>query len=89
MSSSGKTQSIVKSAAEIEKAWNYAIEGARGDTQKIIIEEFIDFKIEITLLTIKQWHAATIFCPAITLILVRLGYGPCGFNPGRAKLFTP
>jgi phosphoribosylglycinamide formyltransferase 2 len=65
MSSSGKGQSVVKSPSLIETAWNYAIEGARGDTQKIIIEEFIDFELEITLLTIKQWNAATIFCPAI------------------------
>ena len=65
MSSSGKGQSIVKTPAEITTAWNYAIEGARGDTQKIIIEEFIDFEIEITLLTIKQWDAPTIFCPPI------------------------
>ena len=65
MSSSGKGQSIVKSQAEIETAWNYAIEGARGDTQKIIIEEYIDFEIEITLMTIKQWNAPTIFCSPI------------------------
>lgn len=65
MSSSGKGQSIVKTPAEITTAWNYALEGARGDTQKIIIEEFIDFEIEITLLTIKQWDAPTIFCPPI------------------------
>ena len=65
MSSSGKGQSIVKTPAEITTAWNYAIEGARGDSQKIIIEEFIDFEIEITLLTIKQWDAPTIFCPPI------------------------
>jgi phosphoribosylglycinamide formyltransferase 2 len=65
MSSSGKGQSIVRSKSEIEAAWNYAIEGARGDTQKIIIEEFIDFELEITLLTIKQWNAPTIFCPSI------------------------
>ncbi|AFZ35515.1 formate-dependent phosphoribosylglycinamide formyltransferase [Stanieria cyanosphaera PCC 7437] len=65
MSSSGKGQSVVASADEIEPAWHYAIEGARGDTQKIIIEEFIDFEIEITLLTIKQWDAPTIFCPPI------------------------
>lgn len=65
MSSSGKGQSIVKTPEEITTAWNYAIEGARGDTQKIIIEEFIDFEIEITLLTIKQWDAPTIFCPPI------------------------
>ena len=65
MSSSGKGQSVVKSKSEIEAAWNYAIEGARGDTQKIIIEEFIDFEIEITLMTVKQWDAPTIFCPPI------------------------
>ncbi len=65
MSSSGKGQSVVNSLEEVETAWNYAIEGSRGDTQKIIVEEFIHFEIEITLLTIKQWNAATIFCPAI------------------------
>ncbi|MGF1541842.1 MAG: formate-dependent phosphoribosylglycinamide formyltransferase [Pleurocapsa sp.] len=65
MSSSGKGQSVVKSADDLKSAWEYAIAGARGDTQKIIIEEFIDFEIEITLLTIKQWHAPTIFCPPI------------------------
>jgi phosphoribosylglycinamide formyltransferase 2 len=65
MSSSGKGQSVVNSAAEIETAWNYAIAGSRGDSQKVIIEEFINFEIEITLLTIKQWHAPTIFCPPI------------------------
>ncbi|MEM9275935.1 MAG: formate-dependent phosphoribosylglycinamide formyltransferase [Cyanobacteria bacterium P01_F01_bin.143] len=65
MSSSGKGQSTIKSAEELEQAWNYAIAGARGDTQKIIIEEFIDFEVEITLLTVKQWDGPTIFCPAI------------------------
>ena len=65
MSSSGKGQSVVKSEAEIDRAWEYAIEGARGDTQKIIVEEFINFEIEITLMTIKQWDAPTIFCPPI------------------------
>jgi phosphoribosylglycinamide formyltransferase 2 len=65
MSSSGKGQSVVNSAAEIEAAWNYAIAGSRGDSQKVIIEEFINFEIEITLLTIKQWYAPTIFCPPI------------------------
>ena len=65
MSSSGKGQSTVKTAEAVEKAWNYAIEGSRGDAQKVIIEEFIDFEIEITLLTIKQWQGKTVFCPAI------------------------
>ena len=65
MSSSGKGQSVVNSAEELEKAWSYAIAGARGDTQKLIVEEFIDFEIEITLMTVKQWDAPTIFCPPI------------------------
>ena len=65
MSSSGKGQSVVNFAAEVEQAWSYAIAGARGDTQKIIVEEFIDFEIEITLMTVKQWDAPTIFCPPI------------------------
>ena len=65
MSSSGKGQSVVDNPTEVETAWNYAIAGSRGDSQKVIIEEFIDFEIEITLLTIKQWNAPTIFCPPI------------------------
>lgn len=65
MSSSGKGQSVINNLNEIEPAWNYAIAGSRGDSQKIIVEEFIDFEIEITLLTIKQWNAPTIFCSPI------------------------
>jgi phosphoribosylglycinamide formyltransferase 2 len=65
MSSSGKGQSIVKDKLDVEKAWDYACSGSRGDSQRVIVEEFIDFEIEITLLTIKQWNAATIFCSPI------------------------
>ncbi len=65
MSSSGKGQSVVKEKSEVEKAWNYAIANSRGDTQKVIVEEFINFEIEITLLTIKQWNAPTIYCSPI------------------------
>lgn len=65
MSSSGKGQSVVRNTDEVAAAWNYAIDGSRGDSQKVIIEEFIDFEIEITLLTIKQWNAPTLFCPPI------------------------
>ncbi|WP_017655589.1 formate-dependent phosphoribosylglycinamide formyltransferase [Fortiea contorta] len=65
MSSSGKGQSVVKDQSEVETAWNYAIANSRGDTQKVIIEEFINFEIEITLLTIKQWNAPTIYCEPI------------------------
>ncbi|MBD2138046.1 formate-dependent phosphoribosylglycinamide formyltransferase [Anabaena sp. FACHB-1237] len=65
MSSSGKGQSVVNNRDEVEKAWNYAISNSRGDSQKVIVEEFINFDIEITLLTIKQWDKPTIFCTPI------------------------
>ncbi|BAZ32004.1 phosphoribosylglycinamide formyltransferase 2 [Cylindrospermum sp. NIES-4074] len=65
MSSSGKGQSVVQTQDKVVKAWNYAIANSRGDSQKVIVEEFINFEIEITLLTIKQWNAPTIFCPPI------------------------
>ncbi|WP_414576189.1 formate-dependent phosphoribosylglycinamide formyltransferase [Anabaena sp. CCY 9402-a] len=65
MSSSGKGQSVVQTRYEVEKAWNYAIANSRGDSQKVIIEEFINFEIEITLLTIKQWNDPTIYCSPI------------------------
>ncbi|WP_414561833.1 MULTISPECIES: formate-dependent phosphoribosylglycinamide formyltransferase [unclassified Anabaena] len=65
MSSSGKGQSVVQEPDEVETAWNYAIANSRGDSQKVIVEEFINFEIEITLLTIKQWNAPTIFCSPI------------------------
>lgn len=65
MSSSGKGQSVVRSESEIEKAWQYAIEGSRGDVMEVIIEEFIPFDSEITLLTITQKSGETLFCPPI------------------------
>jgi len=65
MSSSGKGQSTVNSASDIENAWNYAIEGARGDRIRVIVEEFISFDYEITLLTVKQKNGPTVFCPPI------------------------
>jgi len=65
MSSSGKGQSVVQNQGQVDTAWKYAQAGSRGDSQKVIVEEFIPFEIEITLLTIKQWDAATIFCAPI------------------------
>ncbi len=61
MSSSGKGQSVVKNESDVETSWNYAIAGMRGDTRKIIVEEFIKFESEITLLTIKQKKGPTLF----------------------------
>lgn len=65
MSSSGKGQSVIKSEEDIEKAWHYAMEGSRGDLKEIIVEGFIDFDYEITLLTVTQQNGLTLFCPPI------------------------
>ena len=65
MSSSGKGQSVIKSQDDIEKAWNYALEGSRGDLKEVIVEGFIDFEYEITLLTVTQKNGDTLFCPPI------------------------
>lgn len=71
MSSSGKGQSVIKEDTftpldlVIEKAWNYAMEGSRGDYKEVIIEEFIKFDSEITLLTVTQTNGETLFCPPI------------------------
>jgi len=65
MSSSGKGQSVVKSEADFEKSWNYAMSGTRGDLMEVIVEEFIPFESEITLLTVTQKNGPTLFCPPI------------------------
>ena len=65
MSSSGKGQSIVRTASEIDASWQYAVDGSRGDLIEVIIEEFIDFDFEITLLTVTQESGKTLFCPPI------------------------
>ena len=65
MSSSGKGQSLVKQQEEIEESWKKAIKDSRGTSTKIIIEEFIDFDFEITLLTIRENDGSILFCPPI------------------------
>jgi len=65
MSSSGKGQSVIKTVADIQKAWDYAMEGSRGDLKEVIVEGFIDFDYEITLLTVTQKDGHTLFCPPI------------------------
>jgi len=65
MSSSGHGQSVVKTPAELEKAFNDAMEGSRGDVKEVIIEEFIHFDSEFTLLTVTQKNGPTLFCPPI------------------------
>ena len=65
MSSSGKGQSVIRSREDIETAWDYAMQGSRGDLKEVIVEEFIDFDYEITLLTLTQVSGNTLFCPPI------------------------
>lgn len=64
MSSSGKGQSTVRSEADIDRAWDYAVAGMRGDRKRVIVEAFIAFDYEITLLTIRT-RDGVIFCPPI------------------------
>ena len=65
MSSSGKGQSTIKSAEDIAKAWAYAVEGSRGDVVEVIVEAFVNFHSEITLLTVTQNNNPTLFCAPI------------------------
>ena len=65
MSSSGKWQSLVRTHDELEHAWDYGCSGSRGDIRELIIEEFIPFDSEITLLTVTQQNGPTLFCPPI------------------------
>ncbi|UPQ80026.1 formate-dependent phosphoribosylglycinamide formyltransferase [Flavobacterium azooxidireducens] len=66
MSSSGKGQSTIKSNEDIAKAWNYAVEGSRGDVVEVIVEAFVNFNSEITLLTVTQNNnLPTLFCAPI------------------------
>lgn len=65
MSSSGKGQSVIKTEADIGKAWDYAMKGKRGDYAEVIVEEFISFESEITLLTVTQKKGKILFCPPI------------------------
>ena len=64
MSSSGKGQSTVRSPADAERAWAYAVAGGRGREAKVIVEGFVDFDYEITLLTVRH-KAGVSFCAPI------------------------
>ena len=65
MSSSGKGQSTIRTQDDVSRAWTYAMEGSRGDLREVIVEEFVPFESEITLLTVTQQHGPTLFCPPI------------------------
>ena len=73
MSSSGKGQSVLKSSSDLQVAWDYAQEGGRAGKGRVIVEGFIDFDYEITLLTVR--HAGgTTFCAPIGHRQVRGDY---------------
>jgi phosphoribosylglycinamide formyltransferase 2 len=65
MSSSGKGQSVLRHQAQAEQVWSYAIEQSRGDIREVIVESFIPFESEITLLTVTQKTGNTLFCAPI------------------------
>ena len=65
MSSSGKGQSTVREASELPVAWDHALAGARGKSTRVIVEGFVRFDSEITLLTIRTRDEGTLFCPPI------------------------
>lgn len=80
MSSSGKGQSVVQGPEGIAAAWEAAMAGARGAGARVIVEEFLQFELEITLLTVKPWSGPTLFCPPIGHIQERGDY-QCSWQP--------
>lgn len=64
MSSSGKGQSVCQNTEDVESSWKEAIDGGRGKNKRVIVEEFITFEYEITLLTVRSVSGTT-FCPPI------------------------
>ncbi len=65
MSSSGKGQSVIRTEEDIPKAWEIAATKGRGDYSEVIVEAFVHFTSEITLLTVTQQNGPTLFCPPI------------------------
>ncbi len=65
MSSSGKGQSTIKTPDDIQRAWEYSQAGSRGDVAEVIVESFVNFNYEITLLTVTQRDGETLFCPPV------------------------
>ncbi len=88
MSSSGKGQSVVRSEDGLSAAWQAALDGARGSGTRVIVEEFLSFELEITLLTVRPWSGPTLFCPPIGHVQERGDY-QCSWQPaalGEAQL---
>ncbi|MGB1416965.1 MAG: formate-dependent phosphoribosylglycinamide formyltransferase [Synechococcus sp.] len=82
MSSSGKGQSVVRDPAELDAAWDAAMANARGTSARVIVEEFLHFDLEITLLTIRQRQGETLFCAPIGHEQERGDY-QCSWQPAQ------
>jgi phosphoribosylglycinamide formyltransferase 2 len=84
MSSSGKGQSTVRSQSEIQAAWDYSQAGGRTKNSKVIVEGFVEFETEITLLTVRAMDG-THFCPPIGHVQIggdyRESWQPCALSP--------
>ncbi|MEM9904600.1 MAG: formate-dependent phosphoribosylglycinamide formyltransferase [Cyanobacteria bacterium P01_D01_bin.44] len=88
MSSSGKGQSLVRQPGEVEMAWIYAYEAGRGTDQRVIVEGFVQFETEITLLTVRS-RQGTDYCPPVGHIQVsgdyRESWQPCSLHPDTLR----
>ena len=82
MSSSGKGQSVVRHPEELDAAWEAAMANARGTSARVIVEEFLHFDLEITLLTIRQRNGETLFCAPIGHEQERGDY-QCSWQPAQ------
>ena len=89
MSSSGHGQSKVDSPDGLKQAWDYACAGARGDVKEVIVEQFIPFDSEITLLTVTQKNGPTLFCQPIGHVQkggdYRESFQPAAISPEMLK----
>lgn len=89
MSSSGHGQSKVNAPEDLQRAWDYACEGARGDVKEVIVEQFIPFDSEITLLTVTQKNGPTLFCQPIGHVQkggdYRESFQPAAISPEMLK----
>ena len=74
MSSSGKGQSTVRDEDGLQRAWDYAAAGGRAGAGDVIVEGFVRFHSEITLLTVTQKNGPTLFCPPIGHVQERGDY---------------
>ena len=89
MSSSGKGQSVANGPEDLEYSWSYGCSGSRGDIKELIVEEFIKFDSEITLLTVTQKNGPTLFCPPIGHVQkggdYRESFQPAHIDPAHLK----